>query len=478
MSVIFLLLNYQHDKSVGMMVLQAENSRNTLLINTFMPIIETNLAFGLIESNREYLNQICKDNSNIAKITLVNTLGEELYHYESIQTSVDAKGNDTITKQLMDKETGSVLGTLQVQFSRFYVEKILREHQYFSMQIFAMFLLIIVVVVALLQRAFRPMGYLLRQINAFEPDRDNFQLERTDKSDEIGVIQNAIVDMIDRIELHTRELRELNQTLEEKILSRTLALNAKRIALEEEIKKVKEQEEMLISQSRLAAMGEMMSMIAHQWRQPLATSSLMITNYKIKTMLETKTNELRDDVLDSISDTLLYLSETIDDFQTYFKPDNHKDTFELHTLLERTYNFSKARLHNYDVSLHIDCVKGLVVETYFNELVQVVLNIINNAIDAIVESKTLRKDVFITCKQQEGSTIIEIRDTGGGIAPEVLGHLFEPYFSTKGKNGTGLGLYMARMIVEKHIEGALKVENTDVGACFSVVLAKQYEENL
>lgn len=470
MLIIFVLLSHQHDRSIDIMVSQVEDSRNHLLINTFLPILETNLAFGLMDSNREYLNQICKDNFNIAKITLVNTANDELYHYESTQTPIDASANEIISKSLIDKSTGEVLGRIEVQFSRRYVEKLLKENHYFSIQMFGMFFMIILISVALLQQAFRPMGYLLKQINNFEPERDNFQLERTGQTDEIGIIQNAIVDMIDRIALHTRELRELNQTLEEKISLRTVALNEKRMALEEEIKKVKEQEEMLISQSRLAAMGEMMSMIAHQWRQPLATSSLMITNYKIKTMLENQSNELRDDVLDTISDTLSYLSETINDFQTYFKPDNKKERFELQRLLQRSYNFSKARLESYGVHLHIECADGVIVETYFNELVQVILNIINNAVDAIVESKALHKEIDITCKQAKGVTVIEIADTGGGISSEALRHLFEPYFSTKGKNGTGLGLYMAQMIVEKHIGGKLKVDNADEGARFSVLL--------
>jgi C4-dicarboxylate-specific signal transduction histidine kinase len=328
------------------------------------------------------------------------------------------------------------------------------------------FSFILLLMLWMLQRTFMPMHQLVNQINLFEPQQDNFKLERISQFDETGVIQNAIVDMIERIELHNNELYELNQTLEEKIALRTATL-------EEEVIKVKEQEKMLISQSRLAAMGEMMSMIAHQWRQPLSTSSLMITKYKINAMFENKPSDARDEILDSISDILLYLSDTIDDFQTYFKPDKQKNSCELFKILERTKSFSKARLDNYGVSLHVECAKDIRVESYFNELVQIIINIVNNSIDAIVESKSEQKDIFITCKEEDEKSLIQISDTGGGMSEDILEHVFEPYFSTKGQNGTGLGLYMAKMIINKHIDGDINVKNIEGGAQFTISFLQQ-----
>jgi C4-dicarboxylate-specific signal transduction histidine kinase len=464
MIILFSFLQYKHNNSVAQTVLDAEHERNIMLINTILPIIQTNLEFGLIDSNQQYLDTIYKDNKNITMISLKNSDNKVLYTYKIKEKNQTYQ----IKRTISDKETQQLLGILEVHFSNIYFERMLKEHQFFGIQIIIVFIVVIAIMLWLLRRAFMPMHKLIELINAFEPKKDNFILKRTKYDDEIGIIQNALVDMIERIDLHNKELYALNNTLEEKVLKRTQALKDKKEQLENEITKVKEQEKMLIAQSRLAAMGEMMSMIAHQWRQPLATSTLMITNYKIDAMINTKERDKRDEILDDISDTLIYLSETIDDFQTYFKPDKNKDSCELHKLVERATNFSKARLQNYGVSLHVRCEEALHVQTYYNELVQIIMNIINNAIDAIIESQSSKKEIFITCKQEDKHSFIEISDSGGGISDEVIEHIFEPYFSTKGKNGTGLGLYMAKMIIKKHIDGDIKVKNIKGGARFSI----------
>ncbi|MEA1918301.1 MAG: HAMP domain-containing sensor histidine kinase [Campylobacterota bacterium] len=472
MITVFILLQFEHNSSVEQTMSESEQSRNKLLIDTMLPVIRTNLSFGLVDANREYLDAICKDNVNVISVTLIDTEGEKLYSYAAMSHDYDRETpeNYKVSRTISDPDTQSLIGSIEVHFSNIYFEKMLNDHQHFTTQIMIMFIAVLLIMLWLLQRAFMPMYQLVELIKTFEPKHDNFKLERTGKYDEIGVIQNALVDMIDRIDLHNRELRELNQTLEEKIKLRTKALGEKKEELEKEIKTVKEQEKMLIAQSRLAAMGEMMSMIAHQWRQPLSTSTLMITNYKVSAMLESKARDQRDDILDQISDILVYLSDTIDDFQTYFKPDKKKERCELHKIIERAHHFSLARLENYGVTLALECHDAIAVETYFNELVQIIINIINNAIDAIVESKSLKKQILITCKEEAARKYIQISDTGGGISDEVLQRVFEPYFSTKGKNGTGLGLYMAKMIVHKHIDGEIKVENIDGGARFSIIL--------
>ncbi|MEA3521816.1 MAG: HAMP domain-containing sensor histidine kinase [Campylobacterota bacterium] len=461
---IFSLLQYQHSNSVSKTVRDADYSRNLLLIKTLLPIVRTNLAFGLLDANREYLDAIVEDNINIMKITLHAQDAQLLYAYKIVSNEdSDRLKSYEISQTISDKETQVLLGVIKIQFSDIYFSRVLSEDKNFMIKISIAFFIILFFMLWVLGRTFAPMHQLVKQINVFEPQKDNFELERTSLHDETGVMQNAIVDMIERIELYNRELIELNQTLEDKINIRTATLK-------EEVEKVKEQEKMLIAQSRLAAMGEMMSMIAHQWRQPLSTSTLMISNYKIEALLEGRESDKRDDILDSISDTMIYLSDTIDDFQTYFKPEKKRATCELYGVMQRAYSFSKARLDTYGVSLKIDCSKTLHVETYFNELVQIIINIINNAIDAIEQVQSPKKEIHIVCKNEHHKTIIQISDSGGGAAEDVLEHMFDPYFSTKGKNGTGLGLYMAKMIVHKHIEGEISVKNIEGGACFTIRL--------
>ena len=265
-----------------------------------------------------------------------------------------------------------------------------------------------------------------------------------------------------KVEQKTAELRELNTYLETKV--------------QEKVDKVKAQEQMLIAQSRLAAMGEMLSMIAHQWRQPLATMTLMITNAKIQAMFgENEPKEMK--MFDDISDTLLYLSDTIDDFQTYFEPQKKPEIVEIQTLLDRTGHFTKTRMRMNGVALFTTGNTHVTIETYGSEVVQILINLVNNAVDAIAETDPKVRHIMIACSEEEDAVRITVEDSGGGIPDDVLPKIFEPYFSTKSKNGTGLGLYMAKTIMENHIHGQIAVKNGESGAVFTILLPKELRKN-
>ena len=242
--------------------------------------------------------------------------------------------------------------------------------------------------------------------------------------------------------------------------------------LARKIDEVKEQEEMLIAQSRLAAMGEMMSMIAHQWRQPLSTMSLMITNYNVKAMLGDRPKDERDRILEEVSVNLQYLSETVEDFQTYFKPTDTTESSSICTILERAAEFTKSRLQFNSITLRNNCRDGYMIHTNSNEMVQVVINIINNAVDAIVANGSQQRVIGIDAEETPEHVVLRISDTGGGIDEAIIDRIFEPYFSTKSKNGTGLGLYMAKMIVAKHGNGEIAAANSAVGCTFTLKLPK------
>lgn len=243
------------------------------------------------------------------------------------------------------------------------------------------------------------------------------------------------------------------------------------IDFEQEIIK---QQNFMISQSRLAAMGEMMSMVAHQWRQPLSTTTLMIADKKLNLMFKGEKSQDEIDLLDKISDTLLYLSDTVDDFQTYFKPEKSTQVIELSKLMNRLVQLSESRLKIADVQMSIGGeYKDETINIYVNEILQVLLNIINNSIDVMLEKDVKSRQIWINLDLQNQKLLITIEDNAGGIKEEVLEKVFEPYFSTKSKNGTGLGLYMSKMIVDKHIGGAIEVQNTKRGALFKITLPKK-----
>ena len=237
-------------------------------------------------------------------------------------------------------------------------------------------------------------------------------------------------------------------------------------------KEIIEQEHFLVSQSRFAAMGEMMSMIAHQWRQPLSTTTMMIANEKVKSILEGRESNEYDNMLDKISDTMIYLSDTIDDFQTYFKPEKSTQEIEINILIERVRQFIESRLKVSKVELHIGEFSNETLDIYANEVIQALLNIINNAVDILEKSNINERQIWITIDSTDEYLTIFIEDNGGGIDDDIIGKIFDPYFSSKSKNGTGLGLYMSKMIIDNHINGVLSVVNTNRGARFSVMIPK------
>ncbi|MBL6973834.1 MAG: ATP-binding protein [Sulfurimonas sp.] len=263
-----------------------------------------------------------------------------------------------------------------------------------------------------------------------------------------------------KVEEKTRELVELNESLEGKVKEKVQELIAK--------------DQLLTAQSKQAVMGEMISMIAHQWRQPLSTITLQISNLHLKRLLNQEVSiEECDKVLREISDSIMYLSDTIDDFQTYFQPQKEKSFIDVTELIERAINFLRPRMKNLKMQIIYDDKHKVMIETYENEMVQIILNIINNTIDAFIENEIQNAKVYIDLEENEDSVVIVIKDNAGGIDEENISKIFEPYFSTKGKNGTGLGLYMCQMIVEKQFKGEIRVASFMDETTFKVEIAKK-----
>ena len=263
------------------------------------------------------------------------------------------------------------------------------------------------------------------------------------------------------------ELVAINQNLEKRI--------------EEEVQKNRQKDQHILQQSRLAQMGEMISMIAHQWRQPLGSISAVVAGLKLKLLLnkfDLTSDEGREahklftnESLHKIEEYVRFLTNTIDDFRNFFKPDKHQESVVTISLVNRTLEIIGKALEINGIHLTIEQHAHRKITTYANELTQVILNILKNAEDVIKERGVYHPQVTITTKEKDGYQIIEIEDNAGGIAPHILPHIFEPYFSTKNeKNGTGLGLYMSKIIIEEHCQGNIYAHNTQEGAKFVIEL--------
>jgi C4-dicarboxylate-specific signal transduction histidine kinase len=238
-------------------------------------------------------------------------------------------------------------------------------------------------------------------------------------------------------------------------------------------KELKEKDELMIIQSRYAAMGEMIGMIAHQWRQPLAVVAMDVNNMLLDIELETFQLQEFQKNLYGILEQTKYLSNTIDDFRNFFKKDKEKTQVHLVDILEKSLTIVAKSLENNGITYHIDNRIENSVFVYERELLQVFLNLFANAKDALVQHKEDDRKIFVKLYEDTENVFIQMCDNGGGIDEEIITKIFEPYFSTKQeKHGTGLGLYMSKIIVEKHLGGTLKVYNSDTGACFIITLGK------
>lgn len=237
-------------------------------------------------------------------------------------------------------------------------------------------------------------------------------------------------------------------------------------------KELQSQQNILIEQSKSAAMGEMISMIAHQWRQPLQAVSILVQKLPITKMIEGDlTEEFIDSVVDDVGVQLEYMSKTIDDFRDFFRPDKDKDYASIYKIAHKANEFLAPVLKKDSIKLTIEGDPEIFIITYVNELVQVLINIIKNARDVMVEKQTQNRQIDIHFYLQNHLITIEIKDNAGGIPEHLLNKIFEPYFSTKSsKNGTGLGLYMSKTIVEKHCNGTINAHNDHVGAVFTITL--------
>ncbi len=221
---------------------------------------------------------------------------------------------------------------------------------------------------------------------------------------------------------------------------------------------VKEQEELLFQQSKMATMGEMLENIAHQWRQPLSVISTSATGIKVQREYGVSSPQKELEALDTITNSVQHLSDTIDDFRSFFKPNKKKEEFKIADAFNRTEELMSSKLKNRDITVIKDTM-DISMFGYENELIQAFMNIINNAKDALEEIDSDEKYIFFTLNQDQNNVIITIKDTAGGIPQDILPSIFKEHFTTKGdKEGTGIGLYMTQMIIEK-INGTIHAEN-------------------
>lgn len=250
--------------------------------------------------------------------------------------------------------------------------------------------------------------------------------------------------------------------------------------VQEEIQHRKEQEKMLLHQSKLASMGEMISAIAHQWRQPLNAVSLSVSIIEEKVSspeYEKLAGEL-DPKFNTIFDQITYMSQTIDDFRSYFRSDEAIVEIDPQEVISSTLRFYEAQFSrhsiNYSVLNNFEENTFLMIKGRRNQLIQVLLTLYQNARDAIVENDSSEREIQTEVYHRENSVHIAVEDSGGGVPEDIQQKIFEPYFTTKGPSvGTGIGLYIANTILRDIFAGTLTFENRNKGARFLISIPQE-----
>jgi len=253
--------------------------------------------------------------------------------------------------------------------------------------------------------------------------------------------------------------------------------------IRKEKEKNSQKDTMLRDQSSLAQMGEMISMIAHQWRQPLASIASISTTIKLKLALKKfdfSTKEGTEGFLqylnteiEDIENLIQVLTTTIDDFRDFYKIEKNITVKTIDIPIKKVLSILMPQFKMENIEIKSDFLSTKDTNIYENEIVQVFLNILKNSMDNFIEKKTPNPKIYIKTEDILGKVIVSICDNGGGIEEDILDLIFNPYFSTKkSKNGTGIGLYMSKMIIEQHHGGKISAHNKENGACFYVILEK------
>lgn len=341
-------------------------------------------------------------------------------------------------------------------------EPLYTAERYFAIATVAGTVMLLVATWLIMRRMMSPLAAVTRHLKHLPEKSGEERLITTDASDEIGILATTFNNMVMDMDRHQEalavkqhQLKALNSSLEERIF----------IAVDE----LRQKDQMLIQQSRQAAMGEMINNIAHQWRQPLNNLGLIIQSLQEDFVMGELTEDEMRAAIGKSMDTIMFMSRTIDDFRNFFRQDKRKKRFKVNDMISQTLDFISANLKHSHIRVELESSEVVTALGYPNELSQVLLNIINNARDVLLERKVSRPRIGITVFSENGRAVVKVRDNGGGIAEDILPRIFDPYFSTKEQGkGSGIGLYMSKSIIEQHMGGHLTVANINGGAEFRV----------
>jgi len=445
----------------------------------------------------EFIEKVLGDNDEIVYTVITRKNGNSLYSRSShwsmldklpkqISEKLNKKINGNITYNIFNNEevynftypvvfSGIDWGWINIGYSLKQYNKNMKI--IYINSIILLFLIIIVsisIAYFLTRKILKPILELNRAVQDIAHGNFNTTVE-VYSNDEIAELAKSFNYMIQELKNSDNKLRNMNSELEQRVQQRTQQLEELNIGLDQKVKEEvmqrSKQEQLLIQQSRFAAMGEMIGNIAHQWRQPLNALSLLLQN--IENAYDMNILDEKYIVRTVNKGTLLTnsMSKTIDDFRDFFKPNKKVEVFNIAEAIHGTLEIIGASFSNHMIDIEENIDMSLCAKGFSNEFSQVILNILNNSKDELIQRGIKNKKIKFIVKKVGEKLIIEIEDNAGGIPTDIINKVFDPYFSTKEEGkGTGIGLYMSKTIIEHNMHGQLSVRNEEEGAIFKIVL--------
>lgn len=405
------------------------------LYQTIKPIISINLTLGMEENYVSILNNTLKVHEEIISITLLNNNGEALYKVSKDNNLSNASVyENTIIDSLLNEEIGKIKFYYKISND---FNEVMSDYTIFLVWMFIAFIIVILLLTYIINHNLTPLKNLFEKIKEYKLNKKN-EFTKTNLEDEVSQINNLIAEMLEKIEKEV----EFKIQLEQKMMKK----------------------------DRFASMGEMLDNIAHQWRQPLMVINATLLNMDLQLEKNEIDKEYLTNKMNKISETTLYMSETINVFREYINPNKIKSQFNMVESINNVLKFLKASM--LDVNIEFNYEKKYELIGVKSEFSQVIISIINNAMEAL-ESKE-NKSIVIELFEEERNIVLLIKNNGKKIKDDLIDKIFDPYFTTKHKaGGTGLGLYICKLIVSNTFNGVIGVSNCEDGVEFRLVFEKE-----
>jgi len=495
--VVFILSRNHYNMMIENMHVEGEAFSKALLLTSGDAII--NNDFSILLSNAL---QLQSENTNITfvgitirnKIIIIDKKGWQEYKKKIFNKKYYNHNSILIEQNPFLKQYGSnyiykqpiiygdkIWGWIHLGFSLKSLDNNMNEFYYSLLWlIIALPLIILILSYYFAKKISKPIERLsdiTKRIMAGEDENIMFDCDRID---EIGELSRNFKTMVLELHYNARKLKESNEYLEVKVYQRTQELLDINLSLDhrvkEELRKRREQEQLMVQQSRFAAMGEMIGNVAHQWRQPLNALSLLIQNIKFAYDFGKLDAAYIEYVNEQGMRLTKNMSTTIDDFRNFFGENKKLSKFNVSAQINSALMLMTGTFEHHNIHLDKQMDTDITFYGMANEFSQVILNLLKNAQDILVEKVPQKRCIYINVYQDSAHLYCQIGDNGGGVPPDIIDRIFDPYFTTKEEGkGTGIGLYMSKVIIEKHMNGTLTVSNDENGALFTIMFQKNNE---